>query len=98
MPTHTRFALYPRKFPDGTVVWTAPSGRSYTTTPAGARFFPQLGIPSGTLELPTRPPPSPNRDLAMPKRQRTRTQDRARRIEYERAQNRARYEADPPPF
>jgi hypothetical protein len=87
-----------RQQPDGTVVWTAPSGRTYTTAPAGARFFPQLGIPTATLELPHSPPPDPNRDLAMPKRRRTRAQDRAYRIEYERAQNRARYEADPPPF
>jgi len=34
----------------------------------------------------------------MPKRKRTRAQDRARRVEYERTVNRARYEADPPPF
>jgi hypothetical protein len=34
----------------------------------------------------------------MPKRRRTRTQDRAYRMQYERAQSRARYEADPPPF
>jgi hypothetical protein len=84
--------------PDGTVVWTSPSGRRYTTEPAGPRFFPQLGMPTATLERPHGPPPSPHRDLAMPKRHRTRAQDRARRIEYERAQNRARYAADPPPF
>jgi hypothetical protein len=79
-------------------MWTSPTGRSYTTPPAGARFFPQLATPTGTLELPNSPPPNPNRDWAMPKRQRTRTQDRARRIEYERGLNRARYAADPPPF
>jgi len=87
-----------RQLPDGTIEWTSPRGRTYTTPPAGARFFPQLATPTETLTLPNSPPPDPNRDLAMPKRQRTRTQDRAYRIEYERAQNRARYEADPPPF
>ncbi|MBP1817986.1 HNH endonuclease [Mycobacterium sp. OAE908] len=84
--------------PDGTVVWTSPRGRTYTTAPAGALFFPQLATPTGALKLTNSPPPDPNRDLAMPKRKRTRTQDRQYRIDYERAQNRARYQADPPPF
>jgi uncharacterized protein DUF222 len=86
------------QLPDGTIVWTSPSGRTYTTTPTGARFFPQLAMPTGKLELPNSLPPNANRGLAMPKRKRTRTQDRARRVQYERAQNQARYEADPPPF
>jgi len=79
---------------------TAPSpgphhrARTYTTTPTGALFFPQLGLPTGKLVL----PPSPNHALAMPTRKRTRTQDRAHRIECERARNRARSAADPPPF
>jgi uncharacterized protein DUF222 len=87
-----------RQHPDGTIEWTSPLGRTYTTAPAGARFFPQLAIPTGTLELPNSPPPSPSRHLAMPLRKRTRTQDRAYRVQRERAQNRARYQADPPPF
>jgi hypothetical protein len=86
------------QLPDGTVIWRAPSGRTYTTTPLGAQVFPQLGQPGETLSLPNSPPPSPNRALAMPLRQRTRAQDRAYRIEYQRAQNHARYQADPPPF
>ena len=87
-----------RQRPDGNIEWTSPRGRTYTTSPAGARFFPQLGQPTQTLTLPNSPPPDPNRDLAMPQRHRTRTQDHQYRIDYERAQNRARYEADPPPF
>jgi hypothetical protein len=79
-------------------VWNSPRGRTYTTTPTGAQFFPQLAAPTETLILPNSPPPSPNRGLAMPKRNRTRAQDRTYRIEYERAQNRARHAADPPPF
>ncbi len=86
------------QLPDGTIVWTSPSGRTYRTTPTGARFFPQLATPTGPLELPNSPPPTLNRQLAMPLRRRTRAQDRAYRVEWERAQNRARYEADPPPF
>jgi uncharacterized protein DUF222 len=86
------------QLPDGTIIWTSPRGRTYTTKPLGARFFPQLGAPTGGLVLPNSPPPGPNRELAMPTRRRTRAQDRARRIEAERALNRARYAADPPPF
>jgi hypothetical protein len=86
------------QLPDGTISWTSPRGRTYTTQPLGAQFFPQLGSPTETLILPNSPPPNPHRDLAMPKRRRTRTQDRAYRVQHERAQNHARYEADPPPF
>jgi hypothetical protein len=84
--------------PDGTIVWTSPSGRTYTTQPLGALFFPQLALPTGTLILPNSPPPGPNRELAMPTRKRTRAQDRAYRVQWERELNRARYAANPPPF
>jgi hypothetical protein len=43
-------------------------------------------------------PPGTNRELAMPTRKRTRAEDRAYRVQRERALNRARYAADPPPF
>ena len=84
--------------PDGTIVWTSPGGRTYTTTPGGALFFPQLAVPTGTLTLPSTGAPHPNRGMAMPTRKRTRTQDRAYRVQWERGLNRARYAADPPPF
>jgi Domain of unknown function (DUF222) len=87
-----------QQLPDGTIVWTSPSGRTYTTSSAGALFFPQLGTPTGQLVLPNSPPPRPNRELAMPTRKRTRAQDRAYRVQWERGLNRARYAADPPPF
>jgi len=80
------------------VTRTSLSGSSHITTPTGARFFPQLAVPTATLALPNSPPASPNRGLAIPTRKRTRTQDRAARIEYERGLNRASYAADPPPF
>jgi hypothetical protein len=86
------------QLPDGTVVVRSPSGRTYRTTPTGAQFFPQLATPTETLDLAAGPPPASNRDLAMPRRTRSRAKDRAYRIEYERGLNRARYEADPPPF
>jgi Domain of unknown function (DUF222) len=87
-----------RQHPDGTITITAPNGRVYTTAPDGALFFPQLATPTATLLLPPAPPPSPHRELAAPKRSRTRAQNRAYRIAHERALNRAYYEADPPPF
>jgi hypothetical protein len=88
-----------RQLPDGTLVITAPNGRTYTTTPKGALFFPQLATPTGELRLPTdRPPPHSNRTLMMPTRKRTRAQDRAYRIQWERGLNEARWAADPPPF
>jgi hypothetical protein len=78
------------RFPVGTIVWTSPRGRTYTTTPTVALLFSHLGVPTETLQLPNSPPPSPYRELAMPTRNRTRDQDRAYRVERERALNRAR--------
>ena len=83
---------------DGTMVFTTPSGRMHTTKPFGAMLFPQLGVPTGELDLPDSPPPGENRGLKMPKRKRTRAQERAYRIQRERNINAARYAADPPPF
>lgn len=74
---------------DGTVVFTSPSGRIRTTTPFGAMLFPQLGVDTGTLDLPETPAAAPGRGLCMPTRRRTRRQNRAQRIKQERAANAA---------
>ena len=88
-----------RQLPDGTLILTSPAGRAYTTKPGGALFFPQLALPTGELVLPsTPPPPDSHRTLMMPTRKRTRAQDRAYRVQWERAINHARYATDPPPF
>ncbi len=88
-----------RQLPDGTVVWTAPSGRRYTTRPRGALFFPQLATPTGGLELPPADAAgNRTRTLAMPTRALTRRQQRDHRVRWERGRNQARYAADPPPF
>ncbi|MCV7384198.1 HNH endonuclease signature motif containing protein [Mycolicibacter longobardus] len=94
-----------QQFPDGTITWTSPSGQSFTTHPGSRRQFPVLCLPTG--ELPQRteaPPTTANRTLMMPARRRTRAQDRAQRINAERALN-ADYAAEriaernqPPPF
>ncbi|HTH84555.1 MAG TPA: hypothetical protein VMB28_04155 [Mycobacterium sp.] len=39
-----------RQHPDGTIVWTTPTGRIHTTTSAGARFFPQLAAPHRNVD------------------------------------------------
>ena len=79
-----------RQLPDGTVIWTAPSGHVYTTAPGGSLFFPQMASPTGDLVIPHGSgPPSGNRGVMMPTRRRTRTQDRAYRIALERQHNAA---------
>lgn len=86
------------QLPDGTVNLTSPSGRTYSTTPGGSFFFPQLACPTETLVLPDCDPPRDSKTLMMPTRRRTRAADKAARIEWERGLNRARIAADPPPF
>jgi len=87
--------------PDGTIVWTSPTGQKYLTRPGSRLLFPALCLPTG--ELPTAPTgyrPSSDRGVMMPKRRRTRAQDRAHRIDAERALN-ADHIAErnqPPPF
>jgi hypothetical protein len=101
-----------RQLPDGTVIWTAPTGHTYTTKPGGALFFPQLALPTGELVIPDRTGPgNPYRGLMMPMRRRTRAQERAYRIALERQHNAARIarkqlllaeriarDDEPPPF
>jgi hypothetical protein len=101
-----------RQEPDGTVIWTSPTGHTYTTKPVGSLFFPVLAVPTGKLALPTwTPSNTANRDVMMPARRRTRAADRAARNDWERGINEARIAAEaarkaariaacnePPPF
>ena len=81
------------QLPDGTVIWTSPSGRRYTTTPGSRLFFPTWNTATAALPPPTGPPPAAgDRGLMMPRRRRTRAAERAARIKAERAQH------HPPPF
>ena len=87
--------------PDGTITWTAPSGQIYVTRPGSRLLYPSLSAPTG--QLPTAPTihrPVSDRGIMMPKRRRTREQDRAYRIEAERALNAAHVAERniPPPF
>jgi hypothetical protein len=101
-----------RQFADGTVEFTSPSGRTYSTQPGGGQFFPVLATPTGDVAV--RQPsvePGPGRGVMMPRRKQTRAEDNQDRINAERRINEARiaeerrqYEAwlaatyEPPPF
>jgi hypothetical protein len=90
-----------QQHPDGTVVWTSPTGRTYTTRPGSRLLMPALCVPTGELPAaPTAGPPNIGRGLMMPKRRRTREQDRIQRINAERALNDAHVAErnEPPPF
>jgi hypothetical protein len=66
------------------MIWTAPSGQTYTTYPGSGLLFPTLCRPTAPA---ARPSAAPNRGLMMPRRETTRAHDRAKRIEAERARN-----------
>jgi len=79
-----------QQLPDGTLIWTSQSGQTYVTTPGSAFLFPSLCVPTAALV-----PPDPacaqrrsvDREAMMPKRRRTRAQNRASYIAAERRQN-----------
>lgn len=81
------------QLPDGTVIWTAPSGHTYTTHPGSKLFFEWDTTTANLPPPPDIPPPTPDRAAKMPKRRRTRAAEFAARIRAERARN-----ADPAPF
>jgi len=76
-----------QQLPDATVIWTSPSGQTYITTAGSALLFPSLCVPTGALDPIPHRPRCTDRTAMMPKRQRTRTQNRAARITAERRHN-----------
>ena len=76
-----------QQYPDGTVVWTAPTGHTYVTRPEGAHWFPILGTPTAVLPEAQDRPHGPGRGLCMPTRARTRQHERTTRIRAERKAN-----------
>jgi hypothetical protein len=92
-----------QQLPDGTLILTSPTEHTYTTKPGSAQLFPALSEPTATLWAPGHEPsvwPRDDRGVMMPKRRRTRAENRARRIEAERRLNND-YVAErnrPPPF
>ena len=78
-----------RQLPDGTVVWTYPTGHAYTTYPGSMHLFAQLCEPTATLWAGDPPivEPGADRALMMPKRRHTRAHNRAKAIAAERRLN-----------
>lgn len=77
-----------RQFPDGSIIWTAPTGHTYTTHPGARAFFPDWDVSTGDLgELRRDGPPPAARSLQNPRRRRTRNAARAQRIKSRRARN-----------
>jgi len=77
---------------DGTLILTSPAGRTYVTTPGSALLFPSLcysvgGMPSLEIDPPI-DDYCAQRTAMMPKRRRTRAQNRAARVAAERRENR----------
>lgn len=85
-----------RQLPDGTIIWTSPSSRTYVTHP-GSRLLVPGWDPSTAPLPPTDPaagrPATGDRGAMMPLRRRTRIQDRNASIKAERARNEARSRA-----
>jgi hypothetical protein len=81
-----------RQLPDGTVIWTSPSGESYTTQPGSRLLFPTLCLPTAPVTV-ADASTAHTAGLTMPRRESTRTQDRRHRIDDERRRNEAEVEA-----
>jgi hypothetical protein len=87
--TQARPNLCLRPIAAGTVIWTSPTGHTYTTKPGSALLFPTLCLPTGELWLPGHHPvvDIDQRAVMMPKLRLTRPENLARRIETERRLN-----------
>jgi hypothetical protein len=73
---------------DGTVIWTSPSGERYVTTPGSALIFPDLCRPTCAITVgPRRADRCADPSVTMPRRRRTREQNRAAAITAERHAN-----------
>ena len=85
-----------QQLPDGTVIWTAPSGATFTTQPGSRLLFPTWNVTSAELPASQTQPPleAQCRGLMMPRRKRTRAADIAAAIQAERELN----QRDVPPF
>ena len=82
------------QWPDGTVNWTSPHGRTYTTHPGSRILFPTLCKPTAPITQVDAPSTSAGRALAMPRRKATRAQNRAQAINDERRHNQILIQAE----
>ncbi|HVQ85241.1 MAG TPA: hypothetical protein VMS84_10935, partial [Mycobacterium sp.] len=78
------------------LILKSPAGHTQVTTPGSALLFPSLCRAVGGMPAPEADPPAAyrgERSAMMPKRRRTRAQNRANRITTERRQNREAHTA-----
>ena len=91
-----------KQLPDGTVVWTLPTGHTRTTYPGSLHLFPKLCEPTATLWVgePPTVDASTARGMKMPRRRHTRAVNRAKAKAAERKLNDALVAEHnrPPPF
>jgi hypothetical protein len=91
-----------RQHPDGTVDWLSPTGQKYTTHPGSRLLFPSLCRPTApaVIDHSVELLDDAVRCLKMPRRERTREQNRAQAIAAERRHNQpyADERNKPPPF
>jgi hypothetical protein len=90
-----------KQLPDGTLILTSPSGQTYVTTPGSALLFPSLCRGIGAIpatEADVAPDYCGDRTAMMPRRRRTRAQNRAARIATERHHNRMAREIEKPSY
>ncbi|WP_406816089.1 HNH endonuclease signature motif containing protein [Mycobacterium sp. M23085] len=85
---------------DGTLILTSPTGQIYVTIPGSALLFPNLCVPTGACPTPTASSVERCADRAamMPRRRRTRAQDRAARVAVERRRNRMARNVEKPSY
>ena len=53
-----------QQLPDGTVIWTAPSGATFTTHPGSRLFFPAWNVTTAELPPPQKRTHHPTRNIA----------------------------------
>jgi hypothetical protein len=87
------------QLPDGTIVWTTPTGRRKHVPPGSRMWFPAWNTTTPTPTTPVQTgPPSPGHELTMPLRARTRAQQHRQNITTERTRNHQHDLANPPPY
>jgi len=91
--------------PDGTIMITTPTGHTYISIPTSRLFFPAVNTTSAPVQRGSpRKQTAADKTVKMPKRKRSKAQDRAYRIAAERALNHAYLtegetkHTDPPPL
>ncbi|WP_197380833.1 HNH endonuclease signature motif containing protein [Mycolicibacterium mengxianglii] len=87
--------------PDGTILFTTPTGHTYVSEPTSRLFFPTADTTSVAVERGSpRKEPAADKTVKMPKRKRPKAKERAYRIAAERALNDAAVAErnKPPPF